>query len=212
MLDYPEHLACIVWFAGCNMRCPYCYNPHIVLERGKKSEQELFEFLQKRTGRLEGVVLSGGECTLYKKLIPLCAKIKTLGFKIKLDTNGSNPNVLKRLIEEDLINFVSLDFKAPKTLFKSVTLSVFYDALINSLQILQSSGMSFEVRTTVHTDMLNENAINEIIDILFQNNYNGIYYIQDYLHVKPTLGETQPPTKVLDKSLLSNKIKIAFRN
>jgi pyruvate formate lyase activating enzyme len=212
MLDYPNHLACIVWFAGCNMRCSYCYNPHIVLGKGKKSEEELLEFLQKRAKHLEGVVLSGGECTLYKKLVDLCIKIKGLGFKIKLDTNGSNPNVLKQLIKQNLIDFVSLDFKAPKTLFKSITFSNFYDALIDSLQILQSNDISFEVRTTVHIDILNEHAINEISDILLENGYSGIYYLQKYLHVEQTLGKMQNPIKIFDKNLLSDKIKIEFRN
>jgi pyruvate formate lyase activating enzyme len=212
MLDYPNHLACIVWFAGCNMRCSYCYNPHIVLGKGKKSEKELLEFLRKRVGYLEGVVLSGGECTLYKKLDDLCVKIKELGFKIKLDTNGSNPNVLQRLIEQNLIDFVSLDFKAPKTLFKNITFSNFYDTVIGSLRILQSSGILFEVRTTVHVDILNEEAINEISDVLLENGYGGIYYLQRYLHVEQTLGKTRSPARILDKNLLSNKIKIEFRN
>ncbi|MDR0762368.1 MAG: radical SAM protein, partial [Campylobacteraceae bacterium] len=88
MLDYPEHLSCIVWFAGCNMRCSYCYNPHIVLGEGNIGIDELLNFLRTRAGRLEGVVLSGGECTLYPELPKLCREIKELGFKIKLDTNG----------------------------------------------------------------------------------------------------------------------------
>ncbi|MDR1614920.1 MAG: anaerobic ribonucleoside-triphosphate reductase activating protein, partial [Campylobacteraceae bacterium] len=159
MLDFPDHLACIVWFAGCNMRCSYCYNPHIVLGEGSIGTDELLDFLRKRTDHLEGVVLSGGECTLYSLLPELCRSIKELGFKIKLDTNGSKPQVLSLLLKNALLDFVSLDFKSSKTLFKTVTLSNFYDAFIESLQILQTNIVPFEVRTTVHADFLNEEAI-----------------------------------------------------
>ncbi|MDR2099244.1 MAG: anaerobic ribonucleoside-triphosphate reductase activating protein [Campylobacteraceae bacterium] len=212
MLDYPEHMACIVWFAGCNMRCSYCYNPHIVLGSGNIGVDELFDFLRKRTGRLEGVVLSGGECTLYPEISEFCYDIKEFGFKVKIDTNGSNPKVLNSLLKDALIDFVSLDFKAPKTLFKSVTFSNFYDAFVCSLQILQSNSVPFEVRTTVHTDLLNEQAINEMADVLLENGYEGIYYLQNYLHTEQTLGNLSANPKKIDKILLVDKIKIEFRN
>jgi pyruvate formate lyase activating enzyme len=163
-------------------------------------------------GRLEGVVLSGGECTLYPELPKLCREIKGLGFKIKLDTNGSNPNMLKTLIEAGLADFVALDFKAPKSLFKSITSSNFYNAFIDSLQILQSNTTPFEVRTTVHTNLLNEQTINEMADILLENGYEGIYYLQNYLHAEQTLGNINKTLKKIDKTLLSDKAKIEFRN
>ncbi|MFV0480657.1 MAG: anaerobic ribonucleoside-triphosphate reductase activating protein [Campylobacteraceae bacterium] len=210
-LDYFGSLACIVWFAGCNMRCPYCYNPNIVLENGKISLDELFTFLKKRVGLLEGVVLSGGECTNFSALEFTCKEIKKLGFKIKIDTNGSKPEVLKSLISQNLVDFVALDFKAPQGLFKKVTLSNFYEKTLNSLQILQNGPISFEVRTTVHKDLLDENAINEIVNVLHVNDYKGTYYLQNFLHVK-TLGELVEQTKLIDKNQLSKKIPIEFRN
>jgi pyruvate formate lyase activating enzyme len=212
MLDYPDHLACIVWFAGCNMRCAYCYNPHIVLGEGDIGADELLDFLRKRVNHLEGVVLSGGEVTLYPKLPELCRDIKELGFKIKLDTNGSNPQVLNLLLKNSLVDFVSLDFKAAKTLFKAVTHSNFYDSFIHSLQLLQSSNIPFEVRTTVHTDLLNEEAINEMAGVLVENGYSGIYYLQNYLHAEQTLGDLNANPKKLNKTVLTDKIKIEFRN
>jgi pyruvate formate lyase activating enzyme len=212
MLDYPDHLSCIVWFAGCNMRCSYCYNPHIVLGEGSIGIDELLDFLRKRAGHLEGVVLSGGECTLYPELPNLCRKIKELGFKIKIDTNGSNPKVLNSLLKDGIADFVSLDFKAPKSLFKSVTLSNFYDNFIRSLRLLHSNGVPFEVRTTIHTALLNEQAINEMADVLLENGYEGIYYLQNYLHAEHTLGNLKEDIKRMDKTLLSGKIKIEFRN
>ena len=108
-LDFPNHLASIFWFAKCNMACPYCYNPQIVREAGTLSEEEALNFLKTRQGRLEGVVLSGGECTLYPRLEQFCEAIKALGYKIKIDTNGSNPDCLKALISKSLIVAISED-------------------------------------------------------------------------------------------------------
>jgi pyruvate formate lyase activating enzyme len=212
MLDFPEHLACIVWFAGCDMRCPYCYNPHIVLQKGRKSTDELLLFLRSRVGRLEGVVLSGGECTLYAQLPQLCSQIKELGFKLKLDTNGSKPQILKTLLEQNLLDFISLDFKAPKHLFREITLCDFYEQTLACLRLLTGSGVSFEVRTTVHADLLDANAINDIIDVLCEEGYEGVYYLQSYLHTENTLGNVPQPSRTLNKNLLSGKIRMDFRN
>jgi pyruvate formate lyase activating enzyme len=193
------------------MRCPYCYNPHIVLGEGSIDTDELLSFLHSRVGRLEGVVLSGGECTLYPELHNLCRDIKELGFKVKIDTNGSRPDTLRVLAEEKLIDCVALDFKAPLPLFKATTRCDLYDKTLQSLRFLIQSGINFEVRTTVHTDLLNENAINSIVDILSNENYNGTYYLQNYLHAEKTLGDMQQSSKTLNKELLSDKIRVEFR-
>ena len=211
-LDFPNHLSCIVWLCGCNMRCAYCYNSDIVLQNGNKTIDELLEFLQKRAGLLDGVVLSGGECTIFRDITIICKKIKELGFKVKVDTNGSNPEVLDSLIKQNLIDYVALDFKAPKRVFKEITNSLFYEKTITSLILLIKSGLNFEVRTTIHSDLLDEKAINEIIDILYLNNYKGIYYLQNYLHLEKNLGNLIEQTKPFDKNLLNNKIPIEFRN
>jgi len=193
------------------MRCTYCYNPDIVLQNGKISTEQLLEFLKKRQNLLEAVVLSGGECTKFKDLLFLCKQIKKLGFKIKIDTNGSSPEILKSLMEQNLIDYVALDFKAPKELFTSITKSNFYEKTIESLTLLNQSRLPFEVRTTIHSDLLDESAINEIIDILHSSNYKGIYYLQNFLNVE-NLGNLSEQTKVFNKNLLNNKIPIKFRN
>jgi len=112
-LDYKDHLACIIWFVKCNMRCSYCYNSRIVEGEGILSNQEVFKFLKNRVGKLDGVVLSGGECTLNPDLLEICKEIKELGFKVKIDTNGLNPKLLSELISFGLIDFIALDYKAP---------------------------------------------------------------------------------------------------
>lgn len=120
-LDYPNHLSCIVWFSGCNMRCDYCYNKDIVFAKeGKYSCNDILEFLKTRVNLLEAVVLSGGEATSHD-LIPFCKEIKKLGFKIKLDTNGTNYELVKELLDLELLDFIALDYKAPKSKYKAIT-------------------------------------------------------------------------------------------
>jgi pyruvate formate lyase activating enzyme len=212
ILDFSGYLACIVWFAKCNMRCPYCYNRHIVLGNGVIGTDELLRFLHTRIGRLEGVVLSGGECTLYPDLPELCRKIKEFGFKVKIDTNGTCPDRLKTLVEMALIDFVSLDFKSPPLFFKTVTHSGMYDKVLQSLRLLIRSDINFEVRTTVHTALLDENAVNDMIDILSNEGYNGVYYLQNYFDTENSLGNMQNNPRRLNRKLLTDKIRVEFRN
>ena len=117
LLDYPDKSACIFWYAGCNMRCLYCYNPEIVLGKGTATFSEAISFLKSRQGLLDAVVFSGGECLIHKNILDQIKTVKELGFLIKIDTNGSNPNVLKQLIKSNLIDYVALDFKGTKAIF-----------------------------------------------------------------------------------------------
>lgn len=120
-VDYPDHLACIVWFSGCNMRCDYCYNKDIVFAKnGEFSFEDVLKFLKTRVNLLDAVVLSGGEATSHD-LIEFCQAIKKLGFKIKLDTNGTDFKQVKQLLDLDLLDFVALDYKAPQEKFTQIT-------------------------------------------------------------------------------------------
>ncbi len=194
------------------MACPYCYNPQIVREAGTLSEEEALNFLKTRQGRLEGVVLSGGECTLYPRLEQFCEAIKALGYKIKIDTNGSNPDRLGALISKDLIDYVALDYKAPKSSFTMLTHYRHFEHLEESLNVLIKSSIPFEVRTTLHSDLLTPNDINEIIQNLQEKGYSGTYYIQRYLHVDETLGNTKNPLNIFDENQILKIIPIQFRN
>ena len=211
-LDFPNHLASIFWFAKCNMACPYCYNRHIVREAGTISEEEALTFLKTRQGRIEGVVLSGGECTLYPHLEPFCEAIKALGYKIKIDTNGSNPNRLHALMSKGLIDYVALDYKAPKSSFTSLTHYRHFEHLEESLALLLQSSIPFEVRTTLHSDLLTPDDINAIIQNLHDIGYKGVYYLQNYLHVEPTLGATKEQQNQFDLSKLDALVPISLRN
>ena len=211
-LDYPKHLASIFWFAKCNMACPYCYNPRIVREKGNIGTEEALTFLTKRKGRLDSVVLSGGECTLYPLLEEFCAQIKALDYNIKIDTNGTNPSMIQRLVEQKLIDFVALDYKAPQEKFTSITARKDFEPFSQTLDYLIHTHFPFEARTTLHSDFLDINDINAIIDDLTRRHYSHAYYLQNYLHVKETLGDTKTQHNLLDMRLLSEKLPIELRN
>ncbi len=153
LLDYPETVACTVFLAGCNFRCPFCHNAALVTERSEPliSSEELLEFLKKRQGVLEGVAITGGEPLLYSELPQLIKQIKSLGYKIKLDTNGSKPEMLQRLIEERLVDRVAMDIKASPELYGKAVGIENYDlsAVEKSKNILMNSDIDYEFRTTV---------------------------------------------------------------
>ena len=155
-LDYPDKIACIAWFAGCNMRCAYCYNLPIVTGAGQISCAEFIKFLDKRKGKFSGVVFSGGECTLSPAFLPLAREVKSRGFLLKVDTNGSNLTIIGQAISLNLIDYIALDFKAPKEKFLKVTGSNLYKNFLQTLEFLLQTGFKFEVRTTVYADLLDE--------------------------------------------------------
>ena len=123
LLDYPHQSACILWFAGCNMRCLYCYNPEIVLGKGKLTFQHALDFLHTRKNLLDAVVFSGGECLLHKNCLEFIATVKKMGFLVKIDTNGSKPKVLQALLQQKTIDYVALDFKSLPNTFEKISSS-----------------------------------------------------------------------------------------
>lgn len=155
LVDYPGRVAATVFLTGCNFRCPFCYSSELVLpEKIKKqpkiSEKEFFDFLGKRKGLLQGVVICGGEPTCSQDLPEFIRKIKEIGFLVKLDTNGSNPRILKKLIEEKLIDYVAMDVKAPREKYeKTVGVKVKIQDIEESVNILKEGKVDYEFRTTV---------------------------------------------------------------
>ncbi len=211
LLDYPNQTACILWFAGCNMKCSYCYNPEIVFGKGSYSIPEILSFLEKRRGLLDAVVFSGGECLLYKESIELMFLIKAMGFLIKVDTNGSKPERLQEAIDLGLIDYVALDFKATRAKFKSITESRFYEQFLECLSILQQSKTPFEVRTTVHTDLLNENDIVQMTQLLEDNDYNGNYFLQPFRNNSITLKPLNTSKNFDYTHLSTHNIRLCMR-
>jgi pyruvate formate lyase activating enzyme len=212
LLDYPHKSACILWFAGCNMRCLYCYNPEIVFGKGTISFEEIIHFLKSRINLLDAVVFSGGECLLHKKSVSFIAEVKKMGFLVKIDTNGSQPKVLKELIQKQLINYVALDFKAMPANFEKITQSELFIPFEKSLLLLLRSEVPFEVRTTVHSELLNKNDLREMISYLENIGYTGDYFFQHFVNGASTIEKLGHSFKELESENLSTqKIKIHFR-
>ena len=178
LLDYPNKSACILWYAGCNMRCLYCYNPEIVLGKGAITFSETISFLKKRKGLLDAVVFSGGECLIHKNIVEQIKEVKALGFLVKIDTNGSNSKVVKQLIHDNLIDYVALDFKALKPNYNAITKSNLFDEFENSFELLLASTIPFELRTTYHSELISDVELDEMIHFLEYKKYKGNYYIQ----------------------------------
>jgi pyruvate formate lyase activating enzyme len=210
-LDYPDHLATIFWFAKCNMRCVYCYNKDIVFGEGKISEEEALAFLDSRVGLLEAVVLSGGEATLYGDLVEFCKKIKQKKFKIKLDTNGLNPEMIRVLVENRLVDYIALDYKAPKEKYYEITKDKHFDSFSKTLNFLIQKQFPFEVRTTVHSDLLRVEEINRIIKDLLKRGYSGTYYLQPFVFTENTIGKVKEEKNPFDVSQLSHELKVVWR-
>lgn len=213
LLDYPDKTACILWFAGCNMRCLYCYNPDIVLGKGKLSFKDALKFISSRKNLLDGVVLSGGECTLHKDLISLLQEIKKNGMLIKVDTNGTKPDVLQGLIQQNLIDYIALDFKSPSHKFAGITKADSFADFNNTLKLLVQSQFAFEVRTTVHTDLLNIQDIQHMSDYLESIGYTGNYYLQNYVNDSKTLGDmNNTRSRIANTEEFRGKLKLVLRN
>jgi len=210
-LDYPDHLATIFWFAKCNIRCAYCYNKDIVFGEGKISQEEALAFLESRVGLLEAVVLSGGEATLYGDLVAFCQKIKQLKFKIKLDTNGINFDRIHALVENDLVDYIALDYKAPKEKYYEITKDKHFDSFSKTLNFLIQKQFPFEVRTTVHSDLLRVEEINRIIKDLLKRGYRGTYYLQPFVFTEHTIGRVKEEKNPFDTLRLSHELEVVWR-
>ncbi|MBF6641599.1 anaerobic ribonucleoside-triphosphate reductase activating protein [Flavobacterium sp. J49] len=212
LLDYPDKSACILWYAGCNMRCLYCYNPEIVFGKGKFTFSEMISFLETRRGLLDAVVFSGGECLIHKDIIEQIRLVKAMGFLVKVDTNGSKPDVLQSLIEQKLLDYVALDFKSTRESFLSITQTDLYDQFEQSVQLLFKTNIPFEIRTTYHSELLAKEEVKDMIDYLKFNEYTGTYYIQHFKNNVETIGKLPNSHTRLENHLpVNTAIKIVLR-
>lgn len=163
LIDYPGKISCILFLSGCNFDCPYCHNPDLV--RGNKTqpaidEHQLKNFFLKRSGLIDGVVITGGEPTLQSDLADLCQTIKSMGFLVKLDTNGSRPTVLKQLIAKHLVDYVAMDIKTDPDRYSPLICRSCNPAdITESVHIILSSQLPHEFRTTCVKPIIDEAAI-----------------------------------------------------
>lgn len=158
MIDFPRRIACVAFTNGCNWKCWYCQNSQLLHEPEDKS-QELFDYLANRIGWIDGVVICGGEPTIHADLPQTIRKIKEMGFDVKLDTNGTNSEMLAKLIDEKLVDYVAMDIKAPNEKLEQIALCKHkFDEVEKSIDILLQNKVEYEFRTTVTPD-LNEGDI-----------------------------------------------------
>ncbi len=178
--DYPEKTACIIFTRGCNFNCSYCQNSSLIdINNGEEiTQKEIFDFLKKREKLLDGVVISGGEPTIHKNLKDLIIKIKNMGFKIKLDTNGSNPIILEELIKENLLDYVAMDIKNIFSRYEEiVNTKVKIDNIKKSISLLKNSNIDHEFRTTI---IKNYHDISKILKICEYLGKKEKIYLQNF--------------------------------
>ena len=165
--DFPGHVAAVVFTQGCNFRCPYCHNGSLIPMDPPTSAliplEEVFLFLEKRRGQLNGVVVSGGEPTLQSDLSHFFYRVRSMGYQIKLDTNGSRPEALAELLVEGLLDFIAMDIKAPFELYDRLTgVCAPKEQLEESIALIARSGIDHEFRTTVVEPLLSEDDLQAI--------------------------------------------------
>lgn len=167
-VDYPDQISIVYFCAYCNMKCKYCHNSELVKGKGNEiSDEEIFAFLEKRKKFVDAVCISGGEPTLHEGLYDFAKRVKDKGYLVKLDTNGTNPEVVKKLIDEKIIDYVAMDIKAPFHKYEAVIgTKIDIEAIKNSIELLRSSDIDYEFRTTVCKELLTKEDILEIADSL----------------------------------------------
>jgi pyruvate formate lyase activating enzyme len=199
LLDYPGKIACTIFLFGCNFKCPYCHNPELVdanLSRDIKtySEEEIIDFLSQNKQFLEGVCITGGEPTLNIDLPNFIKKIKSLGYPVKLDTNGTNPAMLNSLLKENLIDYVAIDIKTSLEKYeKAVNARINIEDIKRSIQ-LASQFQNYEFRITVLPKLATKDDLLGIAKFLKENKANSKFVMQQF-----------QPSKCLDKSFEKEK-------
>lgn len=184
LVDYPGKVACMVYTIGCNFRCPYCHNPELVDETVETtySEAAILDFLDTRKGLLDGVVITGGEPTMHEELPAFARRVKEKGFLVKLDTNGTNPEMLRRTIDEGLVDYVAMDIKSPLDSYsQTVARAVDVEAIRESISILLASSIEYEFRTTIVKGLLSPEDLKRIGEAI-----QGAksYYLQKFVPTK----------------------------
>jgi len=212
LLDYPGKIAAIVWTIGCNFRCPFCYNPQLVTGGVEpRSSQEILDFLETRKGKLDAISITGGEPLMHDDIDSFLSAIKDKGFLVKIDTNGSYPKKLGSLLTQHLIDYVSMDVKAPKDKYNHVAgVPVDLDAIETSLQLIQEKAPDYEFKTTVipvfHTH-------DDIIQIGEWLKGSKRYFLQQFKSNTPLLSQELaqvPAYSVEELTELCERIKVFF--
>lgn len=211
LIDYPDKISTVVFTQGCNFRCGFCHNKELVISKKTNNEfpeKDVLAFLKKRQSIIEAVVITGGEPTLQKDLIPFIIKIKDLGFFVKLDTNGSNPSIIKKLLKLKLLDYIAMDIKAPFSSYQKLTNSkIEISNIKKSISLIISSGINYEFRTTIMPFF----TIDDIEEISKMIKGAEKYYLQNFRNIK-TLEENFKSFIPKKKAELKSFIPILKQN
>ncbi|MEF8879174.1 MAG: anaerobic ribonucleoside-triphosphate reductase activating protein [Candidatus Thermoplasmatota archaeon] len=212
LIDYPDKIAAVVWTVGCNFRCPFCYNPELVKNnKDLIPEEQVFSFLEERKELVEGVSISGGEPFLQTDLKDFVKKIKDMGYLVKVDTNGTYPDKLKELLEEDLLDYVAMDVKAPKDKYDKVSgVKTDITKVDQSIKIIREKAPDYEFRTTMVPDLLSMEDIVKIGEWLKDSKK---FFIQQFKNDSNLIDEDFRYKKTYPKEMLEealNEVKSFF--
>ena len=166
--DFPEHLACIIFTKGCNFNCSYCYNRDLVDNKAETIDEDyVMAYLYKRRKILDGVVISGGEPTIWDDLIPFIKKVKEFKLDIKLDTNGYNPTMLKEILDNNLVDYIAMDIKAiPDKYMKVLNKKIDFNKILESIDLIKKSNIKYEFRTTIMKGVHDKKDIIKILKLI----------------------------------------------
>jgi len=211
LLDFPGKVSCIIFTQGCNFKCPYCQNSGLIGHENEYliPEEEIFSYLKKRQGILDGIVISGGEPTVQKDLDQFMRKVKELGYQIKLDTNGSNPDLIKKLLDEELVDYVAMDIKNVLSEYKDVTgVKVLEEKIKKSIKILQKSNIDHEFRTTIIKNIHDLDKILKICSYVKEDKM----YLQNFEQSENVLDKDLQSFSKEELINIQNKVKEKYPN
>lgn len=214
LLDYPGKTACLIFTQGCNFRCPFCHNKDLLgkcKEESKIKEEEVFAYLEKRKGLLDGVCITGGEPLLQKDIEAFIKKIKDMGYQVKLDTNGSNPTMLKNLIEKGYIDYVAMDVKNDSLHYEKTSgverINMY--SIEKSIEIIKNANIDYEFRTTVVKELHSLEGIEKICKYIGPN---AKYYIQNYRDCDTVLEEGLSGFEIDELLQIKQKLNKTYPN
>ncbi|MBW2984505.1 anaerobic ribonucleoside-triphosphate reductase activating protein [Candidatus Woesearchaeota archaeon] len=166
MIDYPGKISTVIFTGKCNMKCPFCQNPDLIINTDKMpelDEKKILGFLKKKKKWIDGVCITGGEPLIHKDIGDFIKKIKELGFLVKIDTNGLNPELLKKLIDDKIIDYIAMDIKSDKEHYSRATgTEVDIEKIDKSIELIKSSGISYEFRATIVPDFFDQKIMQNI--------------------------------------------------
>ena len=190
LVDYPHHMAAIVFTGGCNFRCPFCHNSSLVLDPDSQpviSHEEVYSFLEKRKNMLDGLVITGGEPCLNSDLADFIRPVKEMGYLVKLDTNGSRPEVVKALVGEGLVDYIAMDIKNSLDAYAETNGIPGFDTsgILESISYIKSCGVEYEFRTTVVKELHYEENFKKICMMIAPCSR---YFLQTFVPSQDTIS------------------------